>query len=207
MNETQDITATMALAEQLWTHANWTPALKELWIDALKGLRQDLLAQAMRDVRSEYTSRDPELKWVRARYGALYEQKFPNIRTRENGTRTWHVSWQRTSKHGVPNAWYGTRADTQEHAERIARENGGKVTCMDPDADTVTEHEVREAHRAALAALSDMPRAQVEGLLERLRSIGFCKGKLPARLRDWPRMSVLAVHAEFQLQRKREAKS
>ena len=90
MTQVLTIHDSMALAEQLWPNANWTAALKELWIGVLKDLRQDILADAMREVRAEYTSREPELKWVRAKYGALYEQRRPLIRTREKGTNTYN---------------------------------------------------------------------------------------------------------------------
>lgn len=199
MTQVLTIHDSMGLAEQLWPNANWTAALKELWIGVLKDLRQDILADAMREVRAEYTSREPELKWVRAKYGALYEQRHPLIRTRENGTNTWHVSWQRTSKHGVPRAWYGCRVQAEDEAARLAKQQGGKATCMDGDAEQVTEHELREEHRQALAVIFKLPRPEVEAILARLRSVGFCKDQLPAQLRDWPRMAVLAAYAAHTL--------
>jgi len=70
---------------------------------------------------------------------------------------------------------------------------------MDANADQVTEHELHREHEDALALLESMPRERIEAHLVRLRSLGWCKGKLPSRFREWPRMAVLAVHAANQV--------
>ena len=84
-------------------------------------------------------------------------------------------------------------------AERIAKANRGRVTNMDANDDQVTEHELHREHMDALALIESMPREQIEAHITRLRSVGFCKDKMPSRVREWPRMAVLAVHAAHQL--------
>ena len=200
MTETRTITDNMRLVAELWPHYEFTPSMSDLWTQSLKGLRQDVLEEAIRLTRRAYSSREPELKWVDERYRTLYSERHPTIpTTRQNATQTWHVSWQATSRHGVPGAWYGCRTDTREEAERIAKANTGRVTNMDANADQVTEYELHREHLDALALIEAMPREQVEAHIARLRSVGFCKSKLPSRVREWPRMAVLAVHAAHTL--------
>lgn len=200
MTDERTIADNMALAAHLWPHYVWHAEMRDLWVNALKGLRQDLVAQAMRDIRADYTSREPEVKWIRARYGLLYGERHPVMpRTRENATHTWHVSWQRTSKHGVPGAWFGCRTDSRDDAERLAKMHGGRVANMDAESDQVTEHDLNCEQQAALEVIEALPREAVERALSRCRSAGFCKDKLPPRVREWPRMAVLAVHAAHML--------
>ena len=204
---TRTISDNIQMVTELWPHFEFTPAVRGLWTQSLKDLRQDVLEEAIRLTRRAYSSREPEIKWVDERYRTLYSERHPTIpQTRENATQTWHVSWQRTSRHGVPNAWYGCRTDTREEAERIAKANRGRVTNMDANDDQVTEHELHREHMDALTLIESMPREQIEAHLTRLRSVGFCKGQLPSRVREWPRMAVLAVHAAHQLASK-ESKS
>ena len=205
MSERQEsVTDSIALAEQLWTHFAWTPALREVWIERLKGLKQNVVRQALKEVRAMYTSREPELKWVLAKCGELTAQQFPEPnQSRQNATSTWHVSWKRTSRHGVPNAWYGLRVQSRDEGETLARKVGGTCTSIDPQDDPYSEIETREEVAHARRVLADLPRERVASMVDRLRSIGFVTNKLPPHFREWPRMAVLTVHAEYLNQQER----
>jgi hypothetical protein len=205
MSERQEsVTDSIALAEQLWTHFAWTPALREVWIERLKGLKQSVVRQALKEVRAMYTSREPELKWVLARCGELTAQQYPEPnQSRQNATSTWHVSWKRTSKHGVKDAWYGCRVQSREEAEALARKVGGNCTSIDPQDDPYSEIETREEVAHARRVLADLPRERVASMVDRLRSIGFVTNKLPPQFREWPRMAVLTVYAEYLNQQER----
>jgi hypothetical protein len=205
MNERQESVAdNIALAEQLWTHFAWTPALREVWIERLKGLKQNVVRQALKEVRAMYTSREPELKWVLARCGELTAQQHPEPNeSRQNATATWHVSWTRTSKHGVPNAWYGCRVQSRAEAEAIARQMRGNCCAIDVREDPYSEMETRQEVEHARRVLADLPRERVASMVDRLRSIGFVTQKLPPQFREWPRMAVLTVHAEYLNQQER----
>ena len=205
MNERQESVAdNIALAEQLWTHFAWTPALREVWIERLKGLKQHIVRQALKEVRAMYTSREPELKWVLARCGELTAQQHPEPNeSRQNATATWHVSWTRTSKHGVPNAWYGCRVQSRGEAEALARQMRGNCCAIDVREDPYSEMETRQEVEHARRVLADLPRERVASMVDRLRSIGFVTQKLPPQFREWPRMAVLTVHAEYLNQQER----
>ena len=206
MSDTRTITDNMRLVAELWPHCAFTPSMTDLWTQSLKDLRQDVLEEAIRLTRRAYSSREPEIKWVDERYRTLYSERHPTIpQTRENATQTWHVSWQRTSKHGVPGAWYGCRTDTREEAERIAKANGGRVTNMDANADQVTEHELHREHVDAVALIESLPRETVVSLVDRLRSVGFVSRQLPGRVCDWPRVAALTVCAEYRNQQERQS--
>jgi hypothetical protein len=199
MSERQEsVHDSIALAEQLWTHFAWTPALREVWIERLKGLKQSVVKQALKEVRAMYTSREPELKWVLAKCGELSAQQYPDrVESRQDATSTWHVSWQRTSRHGVPRAWYGRRVQTRAEAEALARQMQGHCACMDPREEPFSELDTRQEVEHARRVLADLPRERVAGMVDRLRSIGFVTQKLPPQFREWPRMAVLTVHAEY----------
>jgi hypothetical protein len=203
--ETVDISSNMTLLEQLWPQANWNPALRSMWRDRLEGLNQNVVREALMLVRPMYTSRDPELKWVLAKCSELHDQRFPKFRSGENGSSTWHVSWQRTSKHGVPRSWYGRRCETREEAERLAKQMRGHATCMDPTEEPWDEIAARQEVVDARRVIADLPREKVADMVQRLRSIGFCTGQLPARVSDWPRLAVLAVAAELANQQERQS--
>lgn len=198
MTNHQSVSDTMSYVTQLWPHFAWTPAIREVWVERLKDLNQSVVVQALKEVRAMYTSREPELKWVLARAGELAGQRFPAPNeSRQNATSTWHVSWQRTSRHGVPNAWYGRRVETREEAQALASQMRGHASCMDPTEEPYSEIETREEVERARRVLAGLPREQVASMVERLRSIGFVTQKLPPHFREWPRMAVLTVYAEY----------
>ena len=198
-------TDNIALAHALWPNASWTQQLTALWRDRLGGLNQELVTEAIKTTKPKYASHQPEIKWVLERYAELYEQRHPTFGrdSRENATPTWHVSWQRTSKHGVPGAWYGKRCASREEADDLAQSMGGRAICMDPTVDPFSEIETRREVEAARVTLTELGRERVGALLERIRSVGFCKPQLPGRVCDWPRMAVLAVYAEHLNQQER----
>ena len=195
------IDANIRLAMGLYPSAQWTPELLALWRERLSGLHQDIVAEAITLTKPKYSSHQPEIKWVLGQYGELYEQRHPTFqRETPASLSSWHVSWQRTSRHGVPNAWYGCRVQTREEAARLAKEMGGRSIPMNPADEPYSEREALQEVAYARRLIEGMPRERIDALLERLRRVGFCKDKLPGRVSDWSRMAVLAVYAAHQLQ-------
>ncbi len=47
----------------LWPDANWTQTESEFYRKQLEGLNQDWLDEVIEEVRSNYSSKKPELKW------------------------------------------------------------------------------------------------------------------------------------------------
>lgn len=171
---------------------------------ALGSLRQDRLHEAIR-LAFRDNQKEPRLKTILGFYSNLTESATFTTEPRYTGTMTWHVSWQRTSRHGVPGAWYGCRVQSRQEAEQIAKANGGRVTCMskaDDDADYSAEA-LRADEIRARETLAGLSRNDIAAMVDRLRSIGFVTEKLPARLSDWPRMAALTVYAEYRNQQER----
>jgi len=195
----------IALAEALWPNASWPRQLLDLWRERLSGLDQVILTEAIKTTKPKFASHQPELKWVLERYGDLYEQRNPTFGgpSRQACTSTFHVSWRKTSKHGVPGAWYGCRVQSRDEADSIAQQVGGRVTAIDIADDPYSEIETRQEVEMARGVIAGFARERIASILERLRRLGFCKGQLPSRIGEWPRMAVLAVYAEHLNQQER----
>ena len=203
MDPISTIAENLELLNELWPKCGLSGPQQDAFRRAFAPLKQDRLAEAIHLAFRAHGGREPQLRWIDAQYSRLSESAQFTTEPRYTGTMTWHVSYQRTSKHGVPGAWYGERCQTRDEAERIARDMGGRVTCMDEKADRVSEHDLYVEHRDALDALSKLTREAVASLVERLRSVGFVTAKLPARVSEWPRVAVLTVYAEYRNQQER----
>lgn len=60
---------------QLWPQCKWTDEERRLWHDDLHGLDQDVLYDAVRNVKRNNESLYPQLKWVRDEYRQLHRLK------------------------------------------------------------------------------------------------------------------------------------
>ena len=203
MDEIPTIAENVRLLTELWPKCNLSGPQADAFRRAFTPLKQDRLAEAIHLAFRAHGGREPQLRWIDATYSRLSESATFTTEVRYAGTMTWHVAYQRTSKHGVPRAWYGQRCQTRQEAEKIAKEHGGRVTCMDSKDDRVTEHDLYVEHRAALDVLSKLTREALASLVDRLRSIGFVTEKLPARIAEWPRVAALTVYAEYRNQQER----
>ena len=210
MTETVTLADNMKLISDSWPKLKLNNVQADEFRAALGGLRQDRLREAIK-LAFRDNQREPRLKTIHAFYSQLTESATYTPEPRYTGTMTYHVAWQRTSKHGVPGAWYGCRCQSREEAEQIAKERGGRVTCMnkaDDDGD-YSDEAMRANEIRARETLADLPRETIARHVERLRSIGWLrhvtsvKDKLPGRVSDWPRMAVLEVYAEHLNQQER----
>ena len=203
MDDTPTIAQNLELLNELWPKSNLSDPQKDAFRRAFMPLKQNRVAEAIHLAFRAHGGREPQLRWIDAQYSRLSESAQFTTEVRYAGTMTWHVAYQRTSRHGVPGAWYGQRCQTRDEAERVARETGGRVTCMNGNDDRVSEHDLHVEHRDAVEVLSKLTREAVASLVERLRSIGFVTAKLPARVCDWPRVAALTVYAEYRNQQER----
>lgn len=64
------------LMKALWPHADLGEGyeLRNLYRERLGKCKPSILEQAIKDVRTNYSSRTPELKWILERYRTLYRQ-------------------------------------------------------------------------------------------------------------------------------------
>ena len=205
MTDRIDITDNMRTMQELWPGAKITEPEMAEFRSQLAPLKQDRLNEAIHLAFRAHGGREPQLRWIDAQYSRLSESAQFTTEARYTGTMTWHVSYQRTSRHGVPGAWYGQRCQTREEAERIARDTGGRVTCMSKADDTedYSDEALRADEIRARETLAGLSRTQITTMVDRLRSIGFVTEKLPARIAEWPRMPVLTVYAEYRNQQER----
>jgi hypothetical protein len=205
MTDRIDITDNMRTMQELWPGAKITEPEMAEFRSQLAPLKQDVLDQAIRLVYGSSDKRRPVLSAIKAQYARLMDERTYTPEPRYTGTMTWHVAWQRTSKHGVPGAWYGCRVQSREEAEQIAKANGGRVTCMSKadDDEDYSDEALRADEIRARETLAGLSRNQIAAMVDRLRSIGFVTEKLPARLSDWPRMAALTVYAEYRNQQER----
>jgi len=200
-----DINDNMDTIAALWPGARLADAELAEFRKQLGPLKQHIVDEAIRLTYGSCDKRRPILGLIKQQYGRLVESRTFTTEPRYTGTMTWHVSYQRTSKHGVPGAWYGQRCQTREEAERVAAQHGGRVTCMDSKSDPMpTNAELDAEARQAREVIAALPRPDVQALVDGLRSSGWIKSQLPARLSDWPRMAVLTVHAAYTLQHAKE---
>ena len=74
MKEFEDI---WPLMRGLWPHAELGDGfeLRNLYRERLGRCKPELLEQAIKDVRANYSSRTPELKWILERYRALLRER------------------------------------------------------------------------------------------------------------------------------------
>lgn len=205
MDDTPTIRDNVELLNELWPKSNLSDPQKDAFRRAFIPLKQDRLNEAIHLAFRAHGGREPQLRWIDAQYSRLSESAQFTTEARYTGTMTWHVSYQRTSRHGVPGAWYGQRCQTREEAERIARDTGGRVTCMSKADDTedYSDEALRADEIRARETLAGLSRTQITTMVDRLRSIGFVTEKLPARIAEWPRMPVLTVYAEYRNQQER----
>ena len=199
------VTDNIALISKLYPKAVITDPQWENFREFCGMLDQAILAQAIRWVAHYKSAREPSWRAFSERYAAIKQEATYTPEPRYTGTMTWHVSWQRTSKHGVPGAWYGCRCQSREEAEQIAKANGGRVTCMSKADDTedYSDEALRADEIRARETLAGLSRNQIAAMVDRLRSIGFVTEKLPARIAEWPRMAALTVYAEYRNQQER----
>lgn len=205
MTDRIDITDNMRTMQELWPGAKITEPEMAEFRSQLAPLKQDVLDQSIRLVYGSSDKRRPILSAIKAQYARLMDERTYTPEPRYTGTMTWHVAWQRTSKHGVPGAWYGARCQSRQEAEQIGKANGGRVTCMSKadDDEDYSDEALRADEMRARETLAGLSRNQIAAMVDRLRSIGFVTERLPARLSDWPRMAALTVYAEYRNQQER----
>lgn len=193
------IESNMELAMALWPNASWTEQLQDLWIDRLKGLNQDIVAEAIRLVKPAYASHQPELKWILGKAGELAEQRSPRFLSGNQKPTFFHVTWKQRSRHGDWDVRYGRWCQSREEA--LAHVPAGctpTITATDDSEDRCTRDELRAEEDEARQWLAQATREEIAGLLVHLRKSGFFKDKpLPARIGDWSRMQAMTVYAAY----------
>jgi len=86
----KDFEEVWGMMGSLWPHADLGegPGLKGLYRKKLRGLKRlDLLESALEDVRASYSSKTPELRWIRDRYFKLLRE-YEDNRAKESSKPT-----------------------------------------------------------------------------------------------------------------------
>lgn len=198
MRTTSDnsINSNLRLAMGLWPNASWTDELKALWRDRLEGLNQDIVADAIRLVKPQFSSHQPELKWVLTKCSELAEQRNPRFMSGNQRPTFWHASRQQESRHGPWTVRVGSWHPSHEEAVRAAASgSNGVVTSSDPSDEQYSASDMRAEEDEARHWVAHAEREEIAGLLVRLRKVGFCTRKLPGKVAGWTRMEAMTVYA------------
>jgi hypothetical protein len=190
----------MALAMALWPNATWTDQLQDLWRDRLGGLNQDIVADAIKLVKPQFSSHQPELKWVLTKAAELAEQRMPRVFSGNQKPTFWYASWTQQSRHGNWPVRVGKWCQSEQEARAcIPAGCAGNVSSSDPAFEPYTrDDQAFEEHRAR-QWVEAQPRDTLAAIIERVRKVGFLTHKLTADRTQWSRMDAMTVHAAFVL--------
>ena len=203
MRTTSDnsINGNLRLAMALWPNASWTDELKALWRERLEGLNQDIVADAIKLVKPQFSSHQPELKWVLSKCAELHEQRNPRFLSGNQRPTFWYASWRQESRHGPWSVRVGCWYPSEEEARRAAASgSNGTVVSSNPKDDEYTASDMRYEEDEARQWLAGVEREEIARLLVRLRKVGFCTDKLPAQIGNWNRMQAMTVYAAHRLE-------
>ena len=115
---------------QMWPNAQWGDEgneLRAIFKKHLSGLMQNHLYAAIDEVKVNFSSHQPELKWFISAYDRIVDshRKFESGATRS--ADKWWVDFERPSKHtGLPYK-FSTDALDFKSATAIAASTGGRV--------------------------------------------------------------------------------
>ena len=202
MRTTSDnsITSNLKLAVALWPNAQWTDELRALWRERLEGLNQDIVADAIKLVKPQFSSHQPELKWVLTKCSELAEQRNPRFLSGNQRPTFWYASWQQQSRLGSYLVRYGKWCQSEEEAYRaIPQGCKGSVTASDAKEDSGYP-QIAQEEQEARSWLQTAEREMIARLLVRLRKVGFCTRKLPGRVSEWSRMEAMTVYAAHRME-------
>ena len=202
MRTTSDnsINSNLRLAMALWPNAQWTDELRALWRERLEGLNQDIVADAIKLVKPQFSSHQPELKWVLTKCAELHEQRYPRFLSGNQRPVFWYASWQQPSRLGSYLVRYGKWCQSEEEAYRaIPQGCRGSVTASDAKDDSEYP-QIAQEEQEARSWLQTAEREMIARLLVRLRQVGFCTRKLSGKVSEWSRMEAMTVYAAHRME-------
>lgn len=114
---------------QLWSEAQWgdeNNALRDLFRRTLSTYVQPWLRDALEQVKQNYSSRQPELRWIAAAYEKIYEARRLRVSGASVGVEKWWVDWAAIGRFGTL-VQFSSDAPSEEVAIAAARERRGVV--------------------------------------------------------------------------------
>ena len=190
------VASNMKLSMGLWPNAMWTPELQSLWREQFSRIKdQDMLEESIKWIKPLFASHQPEIKWVIQQYARFYEAKHPKYEASvERQSRIFHVAWMQPSRLDPSRlVEYGTVCHSLQDAQAVAQQRGGRVIQNESNTPVPTEMDYLAEEDQAKAAISNMTRPELLLIIEKIRSYGWLKDKLPGKYELWNRTTLLMV--------------
>lgn len=184
---------------QMWPNAQWGDTgneLRAIFKKHLSGLMQNHLYAAIDEVKVNFSSHQPELKWFISAYDRIVDshRKFESGATR--AADKWWVDYERPSKHTGLMYKFSTDAPDLKSATAIAASTGGRVRNYTQviEQDSLVHH------------LKSLPRADIAAAIGALRARGMMsKDQLPSDISQWRPATVGFVTQQLQQNPKQKA--
>ena len=208
---------------QLWSEAQWgdeNNALRDLFRRTLSTYVQPWLRDALEQVKQNYSSRQPELRWIAAAYEKIYEARRLRVSGASVGVEKWWVDWAAIGRFGTL-VQFSSDAPSEEVAKDAARvrrgvvRNGSRVVHdfqnaaadarpVAPAPRALPAHEVEPA----TISLAKYSRDSIRAVVAHLRAQDLlAKTPLNADPTAWSQDVLRLVRTELDLYTKKETDS
>lgn len=162
--------------------------LRDLWYRTLRNLNQFFLSVALQDVKLNFASHQPELKWVHAAYDRIVESR----RNKPSGATPpadrHFVDFEERSRFGPWTVNYSASFATVEEAQRLAQSNGGRVRSLRSGFGETQGQSFADSDARVTAHLKTHSRETIASAIARLRDTGMLSPTpLVGGVDNWPR--------------------
>ena len=180
--------------KQMWATAEWggaDNALRDIFHRQLSGLMQNHLYAAIDEVKVNYSSHQPELKWFIQAYDRIVDRSRKTESGPSRSADKWWVDFERPSRHtGLPYK-FSTDAPDLATANEIAKRTNGRVR----------NRSKNDEAQSPVHFLLAQDRAVVATAVAQLRERGMIgKGKLPPDISQWRQSTIGFVTYQVQTQ-------
>ncbi len=180
--------------KEMWPTAMWGEsdnALREIFKRHLSGLMQNHLYAAIDEVKVNFSSHQPELKWFISAYDKIVERSRKTESGPSRSADKWWVDFERPSRHtGLPYK-FSTDAPDLATANEIAKRTNGRVR----------NRSKNDEAQSPVHFLLAQDRAVVATAVAQLRERGMIgKGKLPPDISQWRQSTIGFVTYQVQTQ-------
>lgn len=184
---------------QLWSEAQWgdeNNALRDLFRRTLSTYVQPWLRDALEQVKQNYSSKKPELRWIAAAYEKIYEARRLRVSGASVGVEKWWVDWAAIGRFGTL-VQFSSDAPSEEVAKEAARVRRG-----------VVRNGSRVVHDFQIISLKKFPLDSIRAVVAHLRAQGLIPTTpLSADTTTWSQDVLRLVRTELDLPKKKEKAS
>ncbi len=179
---------------QMWPNAQWGDdgnELRAIFKKHLSGLMQNHLYAAIDEVKINFSSHQPELKWFIQAYDRIVDSTRKTESGPSRSADKWWVDFERPSKHtGLPYK-FSTDAPDLATANEIAKRTNGRVR----------NRSKNDEAQSPVHFLLAQDRAVVATAVAQLRQRGIIsKDQLPSDISQWRQSTIGFVTHQVQTQ-------